>query len=72
MSAAVQVLTNLDNGPALLVFLSPRRFQLMSQDEARELHEQLDVALAQCAPALNAGAVQRSEPHQLDMLESVA
>lgn len=68
----VQTLQHLGEEPMLLVFLAPRRFELMSPDEARELREQLDAALAQCAPAVNVGWVQRSEPHQTGLLEGVA
>lgn len=56
----VQVLPHLDNGPALLVFLSPRRFELMSPADARVLRERIDDALAQL------------QPQQLDLLGGVA
>jgi hypothetical protein len=58
----VQLLPGLDDGPALLVFISPRRFALMTPTAASELRDQLQAALEQCAT--NVGWVQRSETHQ--------
>jgi hypothetical protein len=60
--SAVELLHHLDDGPVLLVSLSPRRFEVMTPAAAIELRDQLQAALEQCAP--NVGWVQRSETHQ--------
>jgi hypothetical protein len=54
----VQLLHHLDDDPALLVFLSPRRFELMTPAAACKLRDQLQAALA------SVGWVERGETHQ--------
>lgn len=46
--SAVELLHGLDDGPALLVFISPSRFALMTPAAACELRDQLQAALEQC------------------------
>lgn len=61
----VELLHHLDDGPVLLVSLSPRRFEVMTTADARELHDQLHAALF-------TGWVERNDAHhpaQLQLIE---
>lgn len=62
--SAVELLHHLDDGPVLLVSLSPRRFEVMTPAAARELHDQLHAALF-------TGWVERSETHQPAQLQLI-
>lgn len=48
--AMVELLPHLDQGPAVMVFLSPNRFRVMTPDTARALADMINAALAQLAP----------------------